>query len=389
MRRIAYGLIALLSCVTVLVAARLPAATAATGPACSVGYTVSSQWATGFVVRAVITNDGPALSSWELQYAYAGNQKLGSGWDAAWSQSGEAVTASNASWNGALAAGASVTIGAQFSYSGSNAAPTAFTLNGTACNSGAGTPTPTPTTSPSTPPPTGPTVTLNSPTANGGVPSGSTLTLSATASAGSAGTVTSVAFYEVNYCGGYTTTEIGAATTAPYSVQWSNVAVGDYTLAAVVTTSTGTSVMSAAQQLVGTSGGLPPPCASPSDDPIVVIVSPQSSPTLNSDATVPVTALVGYSDNSGTGTSSVTFTAVGGCGTTSTVTIGTATAAPYTVSWQPPIGGWTLTATDADTPANVKSAPVQVFAGPGGIVPPCPTPAPTPTNSPSPTPSAG
>jgi len=48
-------------------------------------------------------------------------------------QSGTSVTATNASWNGALAAGGSASFGFLASSTGTNAAPTAFTLNGTAC----------------------------------------------------------------------------------------------------------------------------------------------------------------------------------------------------------------------------------------------------------------
>jgi endoglucanase len=156
---------------------------------CTVDYTVISQWASGFDVQIAITNNGPALTSWDLQYAYAGSQQLNSGWFATWSQTGQNVTASKASWNGSLGTGASVTIGALFSLSGTNTAPTAFTLNGTACN-GAGTPSPTATTTPTTgptppiPPIGGLTVSLTSPAANDEVPSGSTLTLAADANGG-------------------------------------------------------------------------------------------------------------------------------------------------------------------------------------------------------------
>jgi cellulose 1,4-beta-cellobiosidase len=58
------------------------------------------------------------------------------GWSATWAQSGSAVTATNAAWNGALAPGASVDIGFNGSHSGTNTAPTSFTLNGTTCQVG-------------------------------------------------------------------------------------------------------------------------------------------------------------------------------------------------------------------------------------------------------------
>jgi cellulose 1,4-beta-cellobiosidase len=104
---------------------------AATG--CSVAYSVSSQWNTGFTAAITITNLGSPLTSWTLGYAYAGNQQLAQGWSGTWSQAGQNVTVANASWNGSLATNGSVQIGANFSYSGTNTNPTAFTLNGMAC----------------------------------------------------------------------------------------------------------------------------------------------------------------------------------------------------------------------------------------------------------------
>jgi cellulose 1,4-beta-cellobiosidase len=112
------------------VAGSIPA-NAATG--CSVAYSVPSQWNVGFTAAITITNLGSPVTSWNLGYAYAGNQQLTQGWSGNWSQSGSAVTVTNASWNGSLGTGASVQIGANFSYSGTNTAPTVFTLNGVQC----------------------------------------------------------------------------------------------------------------------------------------------------------------------------------------------------------------------------------------------------------------
>src|SRR5215472_2081823 len=141
-----------------LVAVGVAAATAATAspgqgaapaaaPVCQVTYTVNSDWGTGFSIAITITNNAPAITSWTLGYSYPGNQKLAQGWSGNWTQAGQAITVTNAPWNGTLATGASTQIGANFSYTGTNTAPTAFTLNGTPCNgSGGGGGTPTPTT---------------------------------------------------------------------------------------------------------------------------------------------------------------------------------------------------------------------------------------------------
>ncbi|WP_433179416.1 endo-1,4-beta-xylanase [Actinoallomurus sp. CA-150999] len=99
---------------------------------CKVTYS-ANDWGTGFTAAVTITNGSSAISGWTLKYSYAGNQTLSQGWSGTWSQSGKDVTVTNASWNGTLAAGASTSVGANFTYTGTNTAPTAFTLNGTAC----------------------------------------------------------------------------------------------------------------------------------------------------------------------------------------------------------------------------------------------------------------
>ncbi|MFJ4833076.1 cellulose binding domain-containing protein [Streptomyces sp. NPDC088747] len=119
-------------------------------PACTVEYSVTGQWDTGFQGAVTITNNTAAVSSWNLTFDYAQGQKVTQGWNAKWSQSGTTVTAANESWNGALGSGASVSAGFLASRAGSNAVPTSFRLNGTACNVDVD-PTPTPT--PTDPPP--------------------------------------------------------------------------------------------------------------------------------------------------------------------------------------------------------------------------------------------
>ncbi|WP_206189965.1 cellulose-binding domain-containing protein, partial [Streptomyces griseoruber] len=112
---------------------------------CTVAYTVQNQWDTGFTANVTVTNNSAAKTSWSVKWAYAGNQKITNGWNAKITQSGTAVTANNETYNGTLPNGGSVSFGFQGSYSGSNAVPASFTLDGVTCNvdSGGGTPTPT------------------------------------------------------------------------------------------------------------------------------------------------------------------------------------------------------------------------------------------------------
>ncbi|WP_264925738.1 glycoside hydrolase family 6 protein [Streptomyces sp. A012304] len=101
---------------------------------CTVDYKVQNQWDTGFTANVTVTNNSAAKSSWSVKWAYAGNQRVTSAWNAKVSQSGTAVTAANENYNGTLATGASVSFGFQGSYSGTNAVPATFTLDGVTCN---------------------------------------------------------------------------------------------------------------------------------------------------------------------------------------------------------------------------------------------------------------
>ncbi|MEU6257960.1 glycoside hydrolase family 6 protein [Streptomyces sp. NPDC047043] len=116
---------------------------------CTVDYKVQNQWDTGFTAAVTVTNNGAAKSSWAVKWSYAGNQKVTNYWNTKLTQSGTAVTAANETYNGSLATGGSVSFGFQASYSGSNAIPTGFTLDGVTCNVDSGPTDPTDPTGPS------------------------------------------------------------------------------------------------------------------------------------------------------------------------------------------------------------------------------------------------
>jgi endo-1,4-beta-xylanase len=104
------------------------------GGACKVVYTPNN-WPGGFTAQIVISNTGStALSSWSLGFTFPGDEKVTSNFNGGFSQSGEAVTLTNASYNGSIPAGGSVTDGIQGTWTSSNAAPTSFTLNGATCS---------------------------------------------------------------------------------------------------------------------------------------------------------------------------------------------------------------------------------------------------------------
>ncbi|MGC5566679.1 glycoside hydrolase family 6 protein [Streptomyces sp. FR-108] len=132
------------------VAAIPPDAGAVAAVPCTVEYKVQNQWDTGFTTAVKVTNNGAAKSSWAVKWSYAGNQKVTSGWNAKLSQSGTAVTAANESYNGTLATGGSVSFGFNGTYSGTNALPATFTLDGVTCNVDDGGTDPTDPTDPGT-----------------------------------------------------------------------------------------------------------------------------------------------------------------------------------------------------------------------------------------------
>lgn len=93
-------------------------------------------WNTGMTENLTITADGSAINGWSLAFALPAGQAITSGWNATYTASGGQVTAVNLSYDGAIAAGGSTTIGFQGTTTGSTAAPTAFSINGKPCTVG-------------------------------------------------------------------------------------------------------------------------------------------------------------------------------------------------------------------------------------------------------------
>jgi endoglucanase len=102
---------------------------------CKVNYSVPSQWTGGFTGNIIITNTGSsAISSWTLKFAFPGSQQVTQGWSGTFSQQGNQVTVQNMTYNGTIAAAGSTTVGFNGSWTGSNTAPTSFTVNDATCS---------------------------------------------------------------------------------------------------------------------------------------------------------------------------------------------------------------------------------------------------------------
>jgi predicted carbohydrate-binding protein with CBM5 and CBM33 domain len=115
-----------------------PTATPGPGGSCSVAYDFVNQWGTGFQANITITNhDETAVSGYTLEWDFPGNEDFQSGWNATYSESGSAMTASNPAghWNGTIGAnGGSVSFGFIAYHTGSYGIPGIFTLNGEVCD---------------------------------------------------------------------------------------------------------------------------------------------------------------------------------------------------------------------------------------------------------------
>jgi hypothetical protein len=312
MRRRRLGALPIIGVAVSLIAA--PATYADVTPqavACTVNYGASN-WGggNGFTASIRITNLGDALNGWTLAFTYPGNQRVTQpGWNATYTQAaGSAnVTATNAPHNGNLGANQSADIGFNGTFTGTNTAPTSFSINGVNCT-GAN---------------QAPTATLTAPVTGTSVTAGSNVPLAATA-ADPDGTVQRVEFYAGN-------TLIGTDTSSPYTGSWNNVAVGNYVLVARAFDNTGSFTNSA---------------------PVDVTVTPNTGPSI-----VVGSAAVNVPENGSTPvavrlsqqpTANVTVTVARTAGDTDLTVVAPATRTFTTANWNTPQNVTLAAAEDAD-----------------------------------------
>jgi hypothetical protein len=236
----------------VALAAGAPAHAAA---GCTVVYKVQSQWSGGFTGDIAITNAGDAVSSWKLEYDFPdASQKVTQGWNGTYAQSGQHVTVTNASWNGSIGAGATVSTGFNGSFGSANPVPTAFSLNGTACNGAAAAPT----------------AQITTPAANTRYTAPASIPITATAGSASGTTISKVEFYHDGLL-------LSTDTTAPYAYTWAGVPAqtAAYHLQAISYDSTGAKSSTADVPVFVDASTLPAIVADQSS----VLVSPGASTT--------------------------------------------------------------------------------------------------------------
>jgi hypothetical protein len=80
--------------------------------ACTATYELLNAWPGGFQAQVVVTATAPDLRGWTVSWTRPGGVEMTDDtWGAAFTYSGDAVTADSLSWNGAVAQGQSVTFG--------------------------------------------------------------------------------------------------------------------------------------------------------------------------------------------------------------------------------------------------------------------------------------
>ena len=95
------------------------------GGACTAAFSVVNSWSGGYQAQVTVTAGSAGLNGWQVGWTFPGSQQISQMWSATYTQSGASVTATNMSYDGTLAAGASTTFG--FIATGSATAPASLT----------------------------------------------------------------------------------------------------------------------------------------------------------------------------------------------------------------------------------------------------------------------
>ncbi len=101
---------------------------------CHVAYNEQSEWRGGFTASIAITNIGSSpITPWSLAFTFGGDQRITNVWGAAATQNGNAVKLSGLSYDSAVPAGSTLSVGFNGTWNASDAPPTSFALNGVTC----------------------------------------------------------------------------------------------------------------------------------------------------------------------------------------------------------------------------------------------------------------
>ncbi len=104
-----------------------------TGGSCHVTYQ-PNQWQGGFTANVTIANNSStAINGWTLTFTFPGDQKITNAWSGTATQNGANVSVTNVSYNAQIPPAGSTSFGFQGTWTTSDASPTSFAVNGSAC----------------------------------------------------------------------------------------------------------------------------------------------------------------------------------------------------------------------------------------------------------------
>lgn len=112
---------------------------AGTGAApCVVTYKNTNQWGTAFQGDVTIRNNATAaINGWTLRWTWANGQVITQSWNSKFAQTAANAAITNEAWTASIGGnGGTVSFGFIANWSGTNTAPTTFTLNNTTCTAG-------------------------------------------------------------------------------------------------------------------------------------------------------------------------------------------------------------------------------------------------------------
>jgi cellulose 1,4-beta-cellobiosidase len=99
-------------------------------PSCTGTYSVVNSYSGGFQGQVVIKDTGTSpTNGWKLAWTFPGNQQITSLWNGIVTQSGTQVTVTNQSYDAAIAAGGTLTVGFNANVTGTNNAPASITCS--------------------------------------------------------------------------------------------------------------------------------------------------------------------------------------------------------------------------------------------------------------------
>ncbi|GAA1816140.1 glycoside hydrolase family 6 protein [Luedemannella flava] len=100
--------------------------------ACTYAYNIVGQWPGGFQAEVAVTSSS-RVNGWTVAWTFAGDERINSGWNGTFAQSGKAVTVTNPSWQPVIEAGQTVRPGFVASTSATPVRPASVSLNGLWC----------------------------------------------------------------------------------------------------------------------------------------------------------------------------------------------------------------------------------------------------------------